>query len=125
MSRVCVNPLDPVIHDGPGGDQFCIFCLRKRGDDALQVVASLVAVLREVEWSAQYGYDETAGACPSCRWPEHATPRRKACTFGHYDRQQGCSSCSSMGDTPTENDRTHGPDCALSAAVTKAEGLLV
>lgn len=35
-------------HDQPGGDQFCIFCLRKDGDDARLVVAEMAALLGEI-----------------------------------------------------------------------------
>ena len=48
MSRICVNPLNTDDHNGPGGDQFCIFCLRKRGDDALQMVDKLREALEHV-----------------------------------------------------------------------------
>lgn len=125
MSRACVNPLNTDDHNGPGGDQFCVFCLRKRGDDALMMVGQLAEVLRAVEWSAQYGYDETAGACPSCGYPEHEPPRSKACSFMHYDRIAGCSSCAAIGaGPPVERGRMHARDCALEAAIRKAERLL-
>lgn len=62
-------------HSETCGDQFCIFCLRKRGDDALQEVERLRDVLKDIAEASRDMCDQT---------PFWA--RRAICTHEKYER---------------------------------------
>lgn len=97
MTAIMGGFAPPCIHGQPGGEQFCVFCLRKRGDDAWLICATLANVLLAVEWID----DEVNGMhCPCCGSSQFLRPVSSAPKY--------------------PNPTPHAADCALDVALRRA-----
>ena len=64
----------PCEHGQAGGAEFCVFCLRTRGDRALETVDTMARLLLKLEWSGIdcTGTSSECGVCGEAQSAGHA-----------------------------------------------------